>query len=77
MESRAVQVVLTEIGYGFRMLFATIPSLRASAEQRSDFELYKAQLFEAWAAVAPSCAAQALQQADKAKREAHAINLDY
>jgi hypothetical protein len=74
MVSRAVH---NELAYAFRMLFSTVPSLRASAEQRSDFELYKAQVFEAYAAVEPSAAAQALQLANKARSEAHAIAADY
>jgi hypothetical protein len=70
-------VVHNEVGYAFRVLFSTVPSLRASAEQRSDFHLFKAEVLEAWAATDPSAAAQALQLADKARREAHAIALDY
>lgn len=76
MASRA-HAVHNEVAYGFRMLFSMVPSLRASAEQRSDFELLKAHVFEAWAAVEPSAAAQALQLANKARREAHAIAADY
>lgn len=73
----ASHAVHNEIAYAFRMLFFTVPSLRASTEQRSDFELYKAVLLEAWAAIEPSAAAQALQLAARARREAHAIAADY
>lgn len=72
--SRAIN---TEIGYAIRLLLSSIPTLRASTEQRSDFHLLKAEIYELWAAAEPSIAAQALVIANASRREAHAINLDY
>jgi hypothetical protein len=77
MASRAAQAVHTEVAYQFRMLFSMVPSLRAPAEQRADFELYKAVVFEAYAVIEPVSAAQALQRAANAKHEAHAIAADF
>ncbi|MGH8473182.1 MAG: hypothetical protein ACREVJ_12160 [Gammaproteobacteria bacterium] len=67
----------TEIGYAVRLLLQTVPSLRASADQRSDYQLFKAEVYELLAIDNPAIAAQAMQQANAARREAHAINLDY
>lgn len=67
----------TEIGYAIRLLLQTVPSLRASADQRSDYQLFKAEVYELLAIDNPAIAAQAMQQANAARREAHAINLDY
>jgi hypothetical protein len=72
--SRSIQ---TEIVYMFRELLYSIPSLRATSEQRSDFQLRKAELYEAVAAFNPTVAAQCMATANAAKREAHAIALDY
>lgn len=74
MVSRAIQ---TEIVYMSRLLASTLPNLQASAEQRSDYYLFKVHVYEALAVTEPAIAAQALQISDKALREAHAINLDY
>ncbi len=74
MVSRALQ---NEVCYGLRMLLAMVPSLRASGEQRADYHFFKGEYFDVVAAFEPSVAAQAMQIADKARREAHAINLDY
>jgi hypothetical protein len=74
MASRAIN---NEIGYAIRLLLSSIPTLRASAEQRSDFHLLKAEVYELWAAAEPGIAAQAIAIAADARREAHAINLDY
>lgn len=74
MVSRAVQ---NEVCYAIRMYLSSIPTLRASAEQRSDFQLLKAEVFELMAGAEPSVAAQMMQIAAAARREAHAINLDY
>lgn len=71
------RLVNTEVGYALRLLLSSVPTVRASAEQRSDFHLLKAEVYEFLAATDPSIAAQALQVADKARREAHAIALDY
>lgn len=73
MASRAID---NEVAWAIRSMLAVVPSLRASAEQRSDFQLYKAEVYEAWAVRDPSIAAQAMQIAAAARREAHAINLD-
>lgn len=70
-------IVNSELGYALRLLITSVPSLRASAEQRSDYQLLKAEVYELLAATHPAIAAQALQLADNARREAHAINLDY
>jgi hypothetical protein len=67
----------TEIGYAIRLLLQTVPSLRASADQRSDYQLFKAEVYELLAIDNPAIAAQVMQQANAARREAHAINLDY
>jgi hypothetical protein len=72
--SRTLQ---TEIGYMFRQLLSSVPSLRAGAEQRSDYQLYKAEFYEAVAAFNPAISAQCMDIANAAKREAHAIALDY
>jgi hypothetical protein len=74
MVSRAIQA---EIVYMFRLLGSTLPNLRASAEQRSDYYLYKAHVYEALAFAEPANAANALNIRDNALSEAHAINLDY
>jgi hypothetical protein len=67
----------TEIGYAVRLLLHTVPSLRASADQRSDYQLFKAEVYELLAIDNPAIAAQAMQQANAGRREAHAINLNY
>ncbi len=66
-----------EIGYAIRQLLSSVPSLRASGDQRSDFYLLKAEVYELLGVHNPSIAAQALAQANASRREAHAINLDY
>jgi hypothetical protein len=71
------RVIHIELGYALRLLVSSVPSLRASADQRSDYHLLKAEVLDLMAAANPTIAAQALQLADKARREAHAINLDY
>lgn len=71
------RVVSSEVGYALRLMLSTVPTLRAPAEQRSDYQLLKAEVFELLAATHPAIAAQALQLANAARREAHAINLDY
>jgi hypothetical protein len=71
------QAFNNEIGYAIRTLLASVPSLRASADQRCDYHLLKAEVYELLALHNPAIAAQALQQANDARREAHAINLDY
>lgn len=71
------RVINNEVGYWIRLLLSSIPSARASAEQRSNFHLLKAEVYELAGTNDPAIAAQALQVADKARREAHAINLDY
>ena len=72
--SRTIQ---TEIAYMFRDLMSRVPSLRAGAEQRSDYQLLKAEFYEALAATSPAISAQCMDIANAAKREAHAIALDY
>ncbi|MGH3871292.1 MAG: hypothetical protein ACRDSR_07220 [Pseudonocardiaceae bacterium] len=72
--SRTIQ---TELGYLFRELLSSVPSLRASTEQRSDFQLLKSEFYEALAATNPAISAQCMDIANAAKREAHAIALDY
>lgn len=74
MVSRALQ---NEVCYGLRMLLAMIPSLQESTEQRAYYHIFKGEFFDLVAAFEPSVAAQAMQIADKARREAHVINLDY
>lgn len=74
MVSRAIQA---EIVYMFRLLGSTLPNLRASAEQRADYYLYKAHAYEALAVTEPAIAAGALDAVDRAMREAHAIDLGY
>jgi len=74
MVSRALQ---NEVCYGLRMLLSMVPSLGASTEQRADYHFFKGEFFDLVAAFEPSIAAQATHIADKARREAHAINLDY
>lgn len=71
------QVIMNEVAYHLRSMLGVVPSLRASSEQRSDFQLYKAEVYEAWGVANPAIAAQAMQVANAARREAHAINLDY
>lgn len=67
----------TEIGYAVRLLLQTVPSLRASADQRSDYQLFKAEVYDLLAIDNPASAAQAIDQANAARSEAHAINIDY
>jgi hypothetical protein len=74
VSSRAIN---NEIAYAIRLLLSSVPTLRASAEQRSHFQLRKAETFQCLAAADPSTAAQALPLAEQARREAHAINLSY
>ncbi|MGQ0715726.1 MAG: hypothetical protein ACT4NP_00190 [Pseudonocardiales bacterium] len=71
------RVVSSEVGYALRLMLSTVPTLRAPAEQRSDFQMLKAEVYELLAATNPAIAAQALQLANTARREAHAINMDY
>jgi hypothetical protein len=71
------RMIQTEIAFMFRLMLTTVPSLRAGAEQRSDFQLLKAEFYEAVAATNPTISAGCMQVADRARREAHAINLDY
>ncbi|MGH3806768.1 MAG: AMED_5909 family protein [Pseudonocardiaceae bacterium] len=71
------RVVNNEVSYALRLLLSSVPALRAPAEQRSDFHLLKAEVYELLAATDPAIAAQALQLANNARREAHAISLDY
>lgn len=71
------QAISFEVAHAVRMYLAALPTLRASAEQRSDFHLFKAEVFELMAIENPAIAAQALAQANTSRREAHAINLDY
>lgn len=71
------RVINNEIGYAIRLLLSSVPTLRASADQRSDYHLLKAEIYELMAAGDPCIAAQALALANAARREAHAINLDY
>jgi len=71
------QVIINEVAYHIRSMLGVVPSLRAPADQRSDFQLYKAEVYEAWAVANPAVAAQAIQVANAARREAHAIALDY
>lgn len=71
------QVIVNEVAYQIRSMLGVVPSLRAPADQRSDFQLFKAEVYDLWATANPAVAAQALQQANAARREAHAIVLDY
>jgi hypothetical protein len=71
------QAISFEIAHAIRMYLATLPAVRASAEQRSDGCVFKAAVFELMAIENPAIAAQALAQANAALREAHAISLDY
>lgn len=73
----ASHAVHNEVAYAFHSLFCMVPSLRAPAQQRAGYHLFKSEVFEAWAAIEPSAAAQALQLAARARREAHAIAADY
>jgi hypothetical protein len=74
MVSRAIQ---TEVVHMFRLMYSTIPSLRAPADQRADFYVFKSTAYEALGAIEPGIAAHVQNIADKAMREAHAIALDY
>lgn len=71
------RVIDNEIAFVLRLLLSSVPSLRASAEQRADFHLLKAELLDMWAVLDPSIAAQAQAQANKARAEAHAIHMDF
>jgi hypothetical protein len=71
------RTINNEVAYAVRTWLASVPSLDAPAAQRSYFQLLKVETFELMAAVDPSVAAQVLQLADKAQREAHAISLNY
>lgn len=69
-------IVNSEVSYAFRLLLSSVPPLRAPVDQRSDFHLFKAGVYEFFAAADPGVAAQALAQANTSRREAHAIALD-
>ena len=69
-------VVNTEVGYAIRMLLAAVPPLRATAQQRSDFQLLKAEVYDLLAATNPALSAQAAHMADAARGEAHLIMSD-
>lgn len=71
------QAVNSEVGYAIRLYLSSVPTLRASADQRSDFHLLKAEVYELMGVHNPSIAAQAFAVANAARREAHVINLDY
>lgn len=68
-------VINTEIGYALRLLLNNVPSLRASADQRSDYQLLKAEVYELIAVASPNIAVLARDTADRAKGEAHLIHL--
>lgn len=70
-------VINNEVAYALRLLLSSVPTLRASADQRSDFHILKAEIYELLAAADPAIAAQALALANTSRREAHTINLDY
>jgi hypothetical protein len=44
------RMVNSEVGYAIRMYLSSVPTLRASADQRSDFHLLKAEVYELMAA---------------------------
>lgn len=71
------QVVRAEVGYAVRMLLSLVPPLRAPAEQRSDYQLLKAEIYDLIAATNPSVAVQASIVAEAARREARIIALDF
>lgn len=73
------RVVLNEVAYAIRAWLTSVPSLGASAEERSIFQLRKAEVFDLLAGTQsnPCAAAQALQLAARARDEARAIAPDY
>ncbi len=71
------RIVSSEVGYALRLMLSTIPTLRAPAEQRSDFQMFKVEVCELLAATNPAIAAQCQDIADAAKAEAHALNMNY
>jgi hypothetical protein len=75
------RVVHNEVVYWIRTLLASVPPLRAPAEQRSNFQLFKAEALDWLAATEPCAAAQAMQLAAqaraRARHETRAIILDY
>jgi hypothetical protein len=66
-----------EVAFMLRLVATTAPSLRASSDVQSDFFLFKALAYEMLAATEPALAANALQIADRAMSEAHALRLHY
>lgn len=71
------RMIQTEVAFMLRLVGTTAPSLRASSEVQSDFYLFKALTYEMLAATEPAIAANALQIADKAMSQAHALHLHY
>jgi len=70
------RIVNSEVSDAFRLLLSSVRPLRAAVDQRSDFHLCKAGVYEFCAVADPGVAAQALAQANTSRREAHAIALD-
>jgi hypothetical protein len=70
-------MVQAEICRGIQQLLATVPPLDAPTKDRAWHELYKATLLDLMAATTPEVAAQAGQQAVRARTQARAIVSDY
>jgi DTW domain-containing protein YfiP len=73
----ASRVVQNEVCIAIRALLAGVPSLSATPEQRSAFQLRKAEVLDLLAATDPVVAAEARQLAARARYEARAIASEY
>lgn len=73
----ASRVVQNEVCIAIRSLLAEVPPLTASPEQRSVFQLRKAEALDWLAASDPVVAAEARALAARARHEARAIPFDY
>lgn len=73
----ASRIVHNEVCIAIRTLLAEVPSLSASRDQRSAWQLRKAEVLDLMAATDPAVAAEARALAARARYEARVIASDY
>lgn len=73
----ASRIVQNEVRIAIRTLLAEVPPLSASRDQRSAWQLRKAEVLDLMAATDPAVAAEARALAARARYEARAIASDY
>jgi hypothetical protein len=71
------RMVQAEVCFAIRQMWTMVPALDAPAADRAWFELYKAELMDLLGVMTPEVAAQAAQQAARARQQARAIISDY